>query len=279
MSRYQVNARKVLSFLLHNDDQLTLVQRKSQFPCGILFLHLAQKQVQIWGRRISSIVGFRSPNFAQRNILVYWNRINRHFEVWEKKYREMEFRPLGNESSPFCRTEWFHIHVKTAFFHLRAWLIIGQSGWKLRQRSRFDSWQFVGQAEKWCWADIANFANLGFFKFWNFNLILKFTYLMASFSRFGESHVSWAMSQDTSPHPHCVASWGLQTTPAFSWKAMLSWLCQWLCQAARQRASHGLLQCTGRRASTHWSRPLAPSINPSAAQIWPCLPHCAEHWR
>ena len=84
------------------DDLLTvmkyLVERKSQFPCGILFLHLAQKQVQIWGRRISSIVGFRSPNFAQRNILVYWNRINRHFGFWKKKYRELEFWPLGNEN-------------------------------------------------------------------------------------------------------------------------------------------------------------------------------------
>ena len=124
-----------LTFLKH------LVEIKSQFPCGILFLRLAQKQVQIWGRRFSSIVGFRSPNFAQRNTLVYWNRKNRHFEVWEKKYWEMEFLPLGNESSPFCRTEWFYIHVKTAFFHLSTsiWLI-GQGGWKLRSRPRFDCW-------------------------------------------------------------------------------------------------------------------------------------------
>ena len=109
-----------------------LVERKLQFPCRILFLRLAHKKVLIWGRWFSSIVGFRSPNFAQRNTLVYWNRINK---VWEKKYLEMEFRPLGNESSPFCRTEWFHIHVKTAF----NWLI-GQGGWKLRSRPRFDSW-------------------------------------------------------------------------------------------------------------------------------------------
>jgi len=33
----------------------------------------------------------------------------------EKKYREMEFRPLENVSSPFCRTKWFDIHVKTAY--------------------------------------------------------------------------------------------------------------------------------------------------------------------
>ena len=54
------------------------------------------------------------------------------------KYWEMEFRPLGNESSPFCRTEWFHIHLKIAFSHLSVWLI-GQGGWKLRRRPGFDS--------------------------------------------------------------------------------------------------------------------------------------------
>ena len=77
------------------------VERKSQSPCGILFLHLAQKQVRIWGHCILSIVGFRSPNFEQRNILVYWNRINQHCGFWEKKYWELEFQPLGNESSSF----------------------------------------------------------------------------------------------------------------------------------------------------------------------------------
>ena len=40
---------------------------------------------------------------------------------------EMEFWPLGSESSPFCRTEWFHIHTKIALFHLSVWLI-GQDG-------------------------------------------------------------------------------------------------------------------------------------------------------
>ena len=42
----------------------------------------------------------------------------------------MEFQPLGNDSSPFCRTEWFHI---LAFFHLSVWLI-GQGGWKFCSR-------------------------------------------------------------------------------------------------------------------------------------------------
>ena len=60
------------------------------------------------------------------------------FEVWEKKHRKIntlrfgrrntgKFQPLGNEGSPFCRTEWFHIYVKMAFFHLDVWLI-GQGG-------------------------------------------------------------------------------------------------------------------------------------------------------
>ena len=109
------------------DDRLTfmkcLVERKSQFPCRFLFLCLAQKQVQIWGRCFSSILGFRSPNFAQRNTLVYWNRINQHFGLWDRKYREMEFWLLGNKRSPFCTTEWFHIHVKAAFFHTSLCLI------------------------------------------------------------------------------------------------------------------------------------------------------------
>ena len=42
---------------VEHDDWLTfmkhLVERKSQFPCGILFLHLAQKHVRIWGRHFS----------------------------------------------------------------------------------------------------------------------------------------------------------------------------------------------------------------------------------
>ena len=81
----------------------------------------------------------------------------------------MEFRPLGNESSPFCRTEWFHIHVKTAFIHLSVWLI-GQGGWKLRRRPGFDSWQFTAQAE----SDVgqkSNFCN--FLKLESFNPISK----------------------------------------------------------------------------------------------------------
>ena len=153
------------------DDWLTFMKHlagiKSQFPCGILFLRLAQKQVWIWGRQFSSIVGFRSPNFAQMNTLVYWNITNQHFEVWEKIYWELEFGPLGNESSPFCRTEWFYENVKTAFVHLSVWLI-GQGGWKFRSKPRFDSWQFTVQAEKWRWAELANFSNLGFFLTWNF---------------------------------------------------------------------------------------------------------------
>ena len=135
-----------------------LVERISQFPCGMLFLRFAQKQDQIWGSRFSSIVGFRSLNFAQRWTLVHWNRINRHFGFWEMKYWELEFQPLGNENSPFCRTEWFHIHIKIAFFHLSFWLI-GQGGWKFRSRLGFNSWQFTAQAEKWRWARNAKICN------------------------------------------------------------------------------------------------------------------------
>ena len=67
----------------------------------------------------------------------------------------MEFQPLENASSPFCRTEWFHIHVKIAYFHLSVWLI-GKGGWKLRSRPGFDPWQLEAQAEMslWRWAEI-----------------------------------------------------------------------------------------------------------------------------
>ena len=80
------------------------------------------------------------------------------FAVWEalKKYRELELRPLGNVSSPFCRTECFHLHVKIVFIHLSVWLI-GQGDWKFHSRPGFDSWQFVAQAEKCRWAGNWNF--------------------------------------------------------------------------------------------------------------------------
>ena len=76
-----------------------------------------------------------------------------NFRFWEKKYREIEFRPLGNEKSPFCRTEWVYLHEKTAFSHLSVWLI-GQGDWKSRRRPGFDSWQSAAQAEMCRWAEI-----------------------------------------------------------------------------------------------------------------------------
>ena len=134
----------------------------------------------IWGPRFSSIVGFRSLNFAQSYTLVYWNRINQHFGFSEKKYREMEFRPLENESSPFCRTEWFHIHVKIAFIHLSVWLI-GEGGKKFRRRRGFDS--SLGRKVSLGWKlQILQF--FYFLKTWNFNPSFNRTYLTASFRRF-----------------------------------------------------------------------------------------------
>ena len=70
-----------------------LVETKLQYLCGILFLHLAQKQVQLWGHQFSSIIGFRSLNFAQSYTLVYWNRIINTLGLGEE-YQEMEFLPL-----------------------------------------------------------------------------------------------------------------------------------------------------------------------------------------
>ena len=87
-----------------------------------------------------TIVGFRSPNFAQRWTLLYWNRISRHFGFWEKKYLEMEFQPSENDSSPFCRIAWFHIHIMVAFFHLSVWLIdLGTLPRRFCSKHRLDS--------------------------------------------------------------------------------------------------------------------------------------------
>ena len=116
-----------------------------------------------WLRKsLSSILGFRTPNFAQRNTLVCWNRIKRHSGFGRRNIRKWKFdhwrRPVENESSPFCRTKWFHIHVKMAIFHLSVWLI-GRGGSKLCSRPGFYSWQCAAQAGKWCWAENCKFCN------------------------------------------------------------------------------------------------------------------------
>ena len=74
-SMFQVFLSTICWLWWSTDIYETFGWKKLQFPCGMLFLLLAHKQVRIWGRHISSILGFRSPNFAQRNTLVYWNRI------------------------------------------------------------------------------------------------------------------------------------------------------------------------------------------------------------
>ena len=98
----------------------------------------------------------------------------------------MEFQPLGNESSPFCRTEWFHINVKMAFFHLRVWLI-GQGGSKFQSRPGFDSWQFTAQAEKCLLGRKLQILQISYFLKKLEILIQGFnrTYLPASFHSFG----------------------------------------------------------------------------------------------
>ena len=78
-------------------------------------------------------------------------------EIWGTGISTIGKSP-GNESSPFCRTKWFHIYVKIAFFHLSVWLI-GQGGWKFCSRPWFYSWQFAAQAEKCRWAGNCQFCN------------------------------------------------------------------------------------------------------------------------
>ena len=128
----------------------------------------AQKQVQIWGRCFSLILGFRPPNFAQRNTLVYWNRINRHFCFWERKYREMEFRhwemrvhDLHNEMVSYtCKDSimipWvFGLLVKVGETHAIDQGLIPGSSW-LRQKSG------VGQGRKLQFWKFLLFINLKF---------------------------------------------------------------------------------------------------------------------
>ena len=99
------------------------------------------------------------------------------------------------------------------------WLI-GQVGWKLHCRPRFDSWQFKTQAEKCRWAGNCKFANLGFFKTWIFNPILKFTYLTASF--------------------HCF----LVLAKAMQWTFFLFWSFDW-CLSKDWQAFLGKEACCG----------------------------------
>ena len=80
----------------------------------------------------------------------------------------MEFRPLGKETSPFCRMKWLHIRIKITFFHLSVWLI-GQGEWKFFPRRWFDSCQFAAKAEKLCWGGNCKILlNCQFSLFWRF---------------------------------------------------------------------------------------------------------------
>ena len=112
------------------DDQLTfmihLVERKSQFPCAILFLCLGPNlrtslfvDPWLWINKLCTV---EYISILKQNKSTLW--------LWERKYRKMEFRPqnrlLGNESSPFCC--WFLQNgmvpytLKIAFFHTSVWL-------------------------------------------------------------------------------------------------------------------------------------------------------------
>ena len=99
----------------------------------------------------------------------------------------MEFRPLGNVGSPFCRTEWFHIHLKIAFFILSPECLAYWPRWlevttqtQVQFLAICSSGRKVSLGRK---LQICKFG--GFLKLENFNPISKFTYLKASSSRFG----------------------------------------------------------------------------------------------
>ena len=68
-------------------------------------LSLSQKQVQNLRMLMfvnHMIIGFRSPNFSQRCMLVSWDRINRHFGLWRRNIiKYYKSQPFGTESSQF----------------------------------------------------------------------------------------------------------------------------------------------------------------------------------
>ena len=65
-----------------------------------------------------------------------------------------EFTILQNESSPFCRTEWFHLHVKTAFWVFGLLVKVVDPG--------LISGSFAPQAQKCRWAGNCKVCNFIF---------------------------------------------------------------------------------------------------------------------
>ena len=119
-SRFRVFSSKICWSQWSVEFLKYLVERKSQYPCGMLLLHLSQKQAKIWGRCFSSIVGFRSPNLAQsetekiytlgfgRRNIGKWN-----FDHWEIKVQHSAEQMVSytynlKESilSPECLAYW-----------------------------------------------------------------------------------------------------------------------------------------------------------------------------
>ena len=132
----------------------------SLFSCRML--SLSQKQVQNLRMLMfvnSMIIGFRSPNFSQRCMLVYWDRINWHFGVWEKKYYKIEFQPFGTESSQFLAerndlaaslaviAKWqagTQYRLKIQLCHLTKFVFRGEhQGWKAKMSYKQIHWHWT----------------------------------------------------------------------------------------------------------------------------------------
>ena len=132
-----------------------LVERKSQFPCGM----------------VSAPCSETGPNLRTSLFVDRWLSITKHcteVNISILVQNKSTLRVLGEEISgngistigkckfTILQNEMVSIHIKIAFFHLNIWFI-GQGGWKFCRRSGFDSCQFTAQADKWRWAGNGKF--------------------------------------------------------------------------------------------------------------------------
>ena len=128
-----------------------LVERKSQFPRGMLFLRLAQKQVLIWASilRMSIVIDcwlYIAKSCKEVNISILKQNKSTLWILGEA-ISGNGISTIGKWKFTILENEIY----KDSIFHLSVWLI-GQGGWKFCRRAGFDSWQYASQAEKWRWA-------------------------------------------------------------------------------------------------------------------------------
>ena len=143
----------------------------------------------------------------------------------------MEFRPLGNESSPFCRMVWFYTHIKIVFIFLSVWLI-GTGGGSSALDPVFIPGSLQVRQKSGVGQEFANSSMFYFLKTWNFNPSFKWIYLKASFRRFGvlakAMYDSDACEPDNVPMPlsscYSVRTFLAELSPITQLQQSRSWL-------------------------------------------------------